>query len=283
MVARSLLLLSLLGSMGCHPLDEGQAAAHSQFTLPTVTQPSAATDRPPARRRADSIIWVWPPLVGRFAFAQHLVLTQFNILGDALGDDLARQGYPSYSAFQEADSLGTDGLELVPDYPRELVYQPPGTLPELAKLFPARVTYPVYVVNSTPHTKLLYGNSRAVFAVQEAQDRTGRWRPIESKGLLSGNSHWILKIRSHQIVVFLLNKYAGDFATRLRVRVQNGESRYVSPSYAGRINERQFQVPKLDYQSLLEDPAGVQGLYYGAVPAAVDSIRLHKDRSAFGK
>lgn len=277
MLVRLLLFVSFIGVTGCHPTDRRQATLLPQFILPTVTQLASAKDRKPALQRADSIVWVWPPLVGRFAFARHIVLDQ----PDSLGDDLARQGYPSYSAFQEADSLGTDGLELVTDYPRELVYQHPGTLPEVAKLFPARVTYPVYVVNSTPHTKLLYGNSRAVFAVQEAQDRTGCWRPIESKGLLSGNNDWILKIRSQQMAVFLLDKYAGDFATRLRVRVQNGESRYVSPSYAGRINERQFQVPKVDYQSLVEDPAGVQDLYYGAVPAAVDSIQLHEERGDF--
>jgi hypothetical protein len=277
MLVRSLLFISLLADTGCHPPDGGQAPPLSQFTLPAVTQPGSVKDRKPALQRADSIVWVWPPLVGRFAFARHIALDQ----PDSLGDDLARQGYPSYSAFQEADSLGTDGLELVPDYPHELVYQYPGPLPALAKHYAVRVTYPVYVVNSTPHTKLLYGNSRAVFAVQEAQDRTGRWRPIESKGLLSGNSHWIIKIRPHQMAVFLLDKYAGDFATRLRVRVQNGESRYVSPSYPGRINERQFQVPQVDYQSLVEDPAGVQGLYYGAVPAAVDSIRLHEDLGVF--
>lgn len=279
MLARSLLFVSLLAGTGCHPTTESQAAPLPPFIIPTVTQPTSATERKPALQHAASIVWVWPPLVGRFSFVRHLVLPPFDILSADLGDDVARQGYPSYNTFQEADSLGSDGLELVPDYSHELVYRHPGPLPALAKRYAVRVTYPVYVVNSTAHTKLLYGNSRAVFAVQEAQDRTGCWRPIESKGLLSGNSHWILKIRAHQMAVFLLDKYEGDFATRLRVRVQNGESRYVSPSYAGHINERQFQVPKTDYQSLVEDPAGVQGLYYGAVPALVDSIQLHKDRS----
>ncbi|MBD2769662.1 hypothetical protein IC235_17365 [Hymenobacter sp. BT664] len=223
-------------------------------------------------RQVDSIGWVWPPLAGRFGFARRIDLTH----PDTLGQDLAEQGYPSYRAFQRADSLNTDGLEVVADYRHELVYQRPGAFPaNLAHLFPARRTYPVYVANSTSHPKLLYGKDKHVFAVQEALDRAGRWRPIESQGPdFCGNGHWILKIRPRQMAVFLVDKYAGNFATMLRVRVQNGESRYVSAPFAGRISEGQFRLPLRDYEVLKRNLSAVDDFYYGAVPAVVDSIQL---------
>ena len=285
MLAHVLRVVSLLAVCGCQAIDQDRtapgAAVPPQFERPVVTQPAASGVPKPGLRHVDSIGWVWPPFVGRFAFARRIALDR----PDSLGQDLCRQGYPCYRALDQADSLGTDGLELVADYASELVYQRPGALPApVARLFPPRQTYPVYVVNATPRTKLLYGNGIAVFAVQEARDRTGQWRPIESKGLLSGNGHWAVKLRPQQMAVFLVDKYAGDFVTQLRVRVQNGESRYVSAPFAGRIDERQFRVPELDYRSLESDPAGaVDGMYYGAVPAAVDTIQLGKDLSSTTK
>ncbi|MDO7847295.1 hypothetical protein Q5H92_13060 [Hymenobacter sp. M29] len=235
-----------------------------------VTQPMAAGVEKPSARHLDSIPWVWPPLVGRFAFARRIAIDR----PDSLGGDLCIQGYPSCRALDHADSLGTDGLELVADYAREVVCPTPGA-------WPAHAAYPVYVANATARTKLLYGNGSSVFAVQEARDRMSQWRPLESKGLLSGNGHRAVKLRPQQMVMFLMEKYAGDFATQLRVRVQNGNSRYVSTPFAGRIDEPQFRVPTLDYPSLQENPAAaVDGLYYGAVPAEGDSILLPKDRSS---
>ena len=276
MMVRVLILLFTLGVSGCQRTDTGKAKISngrlSHFVRPKVIQPASETEKKPVLRHLDSTGWIWPPLVGRFTFAHRLVLNQPN----SLGDDLCLQGYPSYRALQNADSLNTDGLEVIADYHTDLVYQRPGTLPaKIAPLFPARVTYPVYVINSTPRSKVLYGKDRNVFAVQEAQDRNGQWRPIESKGPdFCGNGHWGLKIRPGQMVVFLADKYSGNMSTLLRIRLQNGESRYVSAPYAGRINERQFRVPAQDRRTLQSNLSAVDNLYYGAVPAVVDSIRM---------
>jgi hypothetical protein len=269
---RAFLLLLALGAWGCHRaggVAENEAGPLAAFVAPSVAPPTPGRGQKPMMRRLDSIGWVWPPFVGRFAFARRIALAQ----PDRLGNDRYDFGYPGHRALENADSLNTDGLEVIADYGRDVVYERPGKHP--AALFPPRVTYPVYVVNSTPRNKVLYGKDRWVYAVQEAQDSTGRWRPIESKGPdYCGNGRWALKIRPGQMAVFLADKYAGDFVTRLRVRLQNGNTRYVSAPYWGRINEQQFRVPYWDRHALQKDLSAVDNLYFGAVPEVVDSIRM---------
>jgi hypothetical protein len=137
----------------------------------------------------------------------------------------------------------------------------------------------VYVVNTTGHTKLLAGKDSWVFAIQEAQDRQGQWLPIESRGFdFCGNEHWLLKVHPQQLALFLVQQYEGPFATRLRVRLQNGESRYTSAPYPGHISEQQFVASVEQVGKLLHNKAAVNWLYYGAEPVALDSIEAQEER-----
>lgn len=72
--------------------------------------------------------------------------------------------------------------------------------------------------------------------------------------------------------VFLMDKYQGAFQTLLRVRLQNGDSRYISAPYKGQIDERQFALSAPERQRLEESDGAIQQLYFGAVPALADSI-----------
>ena len=165
------------------------------------------------------------------------------------------------------------GLELAADYGQSVVYQKPGNFGAYAQLFPPRLTFPVYVANTSPHRKLLYGKNQRVFAIQEAKDRSGQWRPIESNGPdFCGNGQWVLKLRPGQMGVFLMDKYQGAFQTLLRVQLQNGDSRYISAPYKGQIDERQFALSAPERQRLEESDGAIQQLYFGAVPALADSI-----------
>ena len=65
-------------------------------------------------------------------------------------------------------------MELAADYGQSVVYQKPGNFKAYAQLFPPRLTFPVYVANTSPHRKLLYGKNQRVFAIQEAKDRSGQ-------------------------------------------------------------------------------------------------------------
>ncbi|WP_133660136.1 hypothetical protein [Hymenobacter sp. UV11] len=150
--------------------------------------------------------------------------------------------------------------------------------PEVRARFPAQRVLPVYVVNTSPSTKLLAGKDSWVFAIQEAQDRQGQWRPIESRGFdFCGNGHWLLKLKPRQLALFFVQQYAGPFATRLRVRLQNGESRYVSAPYPGHIREQQFLAPAEQVAQLRDNPAAINWLYYGAEPVAADSLEAQRE------
>lgn len=259
-----------LGLLGCHAAPE-QTFSLSTSQLPIITQP--AVPLPPPLRQ-DSIHGVLPHFVGRFPVTDSLVLTQ--PLAASAADWL--QDFAAMQATTDSSTLNTDGLELLVDPSCSLVYQKQ-VPPEVRDLFPAQRVRPVYVVNATGHTKLLAGKDSWVFAIQEAQDRQGQWRPIESRGAdFCGNGRWLLKLHPHQLGLFLVPQYQGPFATRLRVRLQNGESRYVSAPYPGQISERQFVAPANQLKQLLHNKAAVNWLYYGAEPTAMDSIEAHEER-----
>jgi hypothetical protein len=250
---------------GCHP------AAELAFTPPQLPQLAPSTTLPPPAQ-ATYVQAVFPPIAGRFSFAQGS--TEPARAPEA---DYFRE-YAATIAARDSTALGTDGLEVLADYGRAIGYRRPG-LPAGDPHFPARLMYPVYVLNATPRTKLLLGKDSWVFAIQEARDRSGHWRPIESKGYdFCGNGRWAVKLHPRQAMVVLMTKYRGTFRTLLRVRLINGSSLYVSPPYAGQVDEQQFTVPPNQYHTLEQDLSAVDYLYYGATPAAVDSIQAQRYR-----
>ncbi|MFC4790999.1 hypothetical protein ACFPAF_02770 [Hymenobacter endophyticus] len=207
--------------------------------------------------------------MGRFSFASHIALEE----PDSVSPDERLTDFAQFRALEDSSNLGTDGLEIAADYNQSVVYQEPGGSGPYARVFPSQRTFPVYVANTSPRRKLLYGKDGHVFAIQEAKDRDGQWRPIESKGAdFCDSGEWILKLRPGQMGVFLMDKYSGEYKTLLRVRLQNGESRYVSAPYKGQIDERQFLVTSQERQSLQENHGAIQRLYFSAVPALADSI-----------
>jgi hypothetical protein len=263
---RFLVGLGALVGAGCQ--HDRPAASNSPvaFVLPVL----ATAQRPvPAPVTAGRIQEAYPPFVGRFRFAARLALEH----PDRVGPDEQRTDFARYIALEDSTGWGTDGLEVAADYAQSVAYQKPGNLGAYAPLFPPRRTFPVYVANTSPHRKLLHGKNQRVFAIQEAQDRSGQWRPIESNGPdFCGNGQWVLKLRPGQMGVFLMDKYGGSFQTLLRVRLQNGESRYVSAPYKGQIDERQFALSARERQRLEESDGAIQQLYFGAEPALADSI-----------
>jgi hypothetical protein len=270
-LARSAMTISTYGwgllllLTGCHP------AAELAFTPPQLPQQVPSTALPPPAQ-ATYVQAVFPPVVGRFSFAQGSTAP-----ASAPETDYFRE-YAATIAARDSTALGTDGLEVLADYDRAVSYRRPG-LPAGDPYFPARLVYPIYVLNATPRTKLLLGKDSWVFAIQEARDRSGYWRPIESRGYdFCGNGRWAIKLHPRQAMVVLMAKYQGAFRTLLRVRLINGSSLYVSPPYPGQVDERQFIVPPNQYHTLEKDLSAVYSLYYGATPAAVDSIQAQRYR-----
>ncbi|UOQ54598.1 hypothetical protein [Hymenobacter cellulosivorans] len=251
-----LLPMLLLLFVGCQTAND----TLPQFEMPVVLQPELLGGKTPAALRVDSIRGVWPQLVGRFQFAKHLELNK----PDSLGAD--KYYLDSGQPFHGADTLNTDGLELIADYQSTTAYR------NYSELL-TRLAYPVYIVNSTPRTKLLCGKDFSVYAIQEAKDRTGEWRPIESRGPEPcGNGAWIMKIRPRQMAVLLFDKYQGCFKTMLRVRLRNGNSQYTSVAYEGWISETQFLATQQERRLLKKNNLAVSALYYGAWPAVLDTL-----------
>lgn len=238
------------------------------FKVPVVTQLRPAS--PSAYVRADSISAVFPTMVGRFGFSDSITLEKPDKLS---ANEFSEGGYPAYRRWRDTDTLGTDGLELAVDYQKNISRKWVLTYRDSIG-FPARITYPVYLFNATPRGKMLYGKDSRVFAIQEAKDRHGYWRPIEREGPdFCGNGSWAMQIGPRQMVVFLLHKYQGSFSTMLRVRFQNNESRYVSAPYPGTIDESQFIATNSEMRRFAKGKYNAEWQYYGATPAALDSIR----------
>jgi hypothetical protein len=160
------------------------------------------------------------------------------------------------------DSISTDGLQLVMDYSTTISL----------KDHPSRIgaKYPVFLVNETTKPKVLWGKESRVYAIQEAVDSSGRWRPIEGKPYNGdGYGQWGEVIRPGQFVAFGMTKYAGDYKTRIRVRLVNDEAIYVSQPVRGAINYAQFRMKPDTYFFKLMQKEPIKTIvtsFYGALP-----------------
>ena len=145
------------------------------------------------------------------------------------------------------DSLPGDGLEIFPDYSND-VY-----LDRRRNFDRGTLYYPVYVVNQSPNPKAFYGRDAYVITIQEAQDSSGRWFPIESVMHWTCMT-WRIQLDPQHFLMLLLPKYKGKFKTQLRLRIQNGEQIYVSKAYEGWINPQQFKLHEHSYPYLNNTP-----------------------------
>lgn len=200
----------------------------------------------------------FPKFAGKSKFCDTL-----NIPIKYKSDSLTIKDLSEIGWFNYSDTLTTDGFELFTDYK--------STVSRIDHNdSKGNYFYPVYIVNQTPTTKILFGSLEAI---QEAKDKRGQWKPIEGERLLfcgTGDS-WGLKIFTNEFFTFLMPKYEGKYKTKMRVRIRIGDNIYVSTAFEGRINENQFYLDKEKYtylyQSLLKNKAkAIQELFYGAAP-----------------
>lgn len=161
------------------------------------------------------------------------------------------------------DTTRTDGLELFPDYDATIVRN-------YYEESSANYNYPVYFVNQTPGIKVILAKNGHLFGIQEALDKYGVWRPIEFKRHeFCGNGRYGVKLYPNEYALLAFPKYQGNFKTKLRVRIKNGDNIYVSQPYDGTINERQFYLEKDEYlrKELLKHKARIiESNFYGAWP-----------------
>lgn len=120
--------------------------------------------------------------------------------------------------------------------------------------FVAVQKFPVFVFNFSDSVQLLGHDASRITCIQEAQDENGEWCPIEYFNHSScGNSYGYYLIDPNQYLLFGVHQYAGEFKTKLRLRVFNRGEILFSNEYEGCVNRDQLRKEETDdfYQSYL--------------------------------
>lgn len=230
------------------------------FVKPVISQP--VTTDSLKYIKADFLDDLFPRFAGKHKFSDSLFIPYKQVRDTAYSKDFIDERIVRHS-----DSLMTDGLEIVPDYSSNIYLNEYGS--KYAEYY-----YPVYIMNQTPAVKTFIGKDSYAFGIQEALDTNKQWRPIEGRGLdFCGNGYWGLKVYPREFIMILFPKYSGNYKTKIRVRIKNGENLYVSKAYDGTINESQLYLKEDSYlyRELIENKASaIQYLFYGAKPFGTD-------------
>lgn len=250
--ATTILILTLL--LSCNQIDKPKEPI-AIFKKPVIVQPQAKGSI--KYFEADFVDDFFPPFACKHQFTDTLFIPDKRFRDTTFRKDFISRNY---------DTLMTDGFELIPDYATDVYrneYQSENS----------NYYYPVYLINQTPTVKAFIGKDNYVFGLQEALDTNGMWRPIEGRGFdFCGMGFWGLKVRPQEFITVLFPKYAGEYKTKMRVRIKNGDNIYVSKPYEGTINENQLNLKKGDYlyrELRQNEPSTIIDLFYGAVPLGI--------------
>lgn len=266
----SLVAMFVLVSCG-----QKQVSQEQEFSFPVVHQTGASNSA--EYFKANQIEWSQTRVLGKSKFCATLEIGNIFTNTEPIFDESDRLEVASPS-----DTLKTDGFELHPDYNSNIYLEERNYIyleERFLEKYALKYFYPVYLVNQTPSTRYLLGKDSYVFAIQEALDREGIWRPIERRALdFCGNGRWIEPIKENEFFVFLVPKYHGDFETKMRVRLKIGNSLYVSQPFDGRINMAQIEMPNTFFSEYAESyeidkATAIEMLFYGAVPLEVEIKR----------
>lgn len=255
------LLLFALNS--CTQQQSKNDSERKTFNIPIVIQEQ--TKDTVELFKYDALSEVWFKFYGKYKFTDTLKLAENHKPYITYREDYIHE----YWRPTEKDTLTTDGFQIFPDY-KTTIYHKEDYLKR------GNYYFPVYVVNETSRTKVFTAKDSYVFGVQEAIDTSEwhLWRPIESRGSdFCGNGYWGLKIHPREFIMFLVPKYDGKEKQRMRIRLQIGESIYISQSYEGTFNRKQFEIKKKSWMdnTLKEDKASmIKGLFYGGTPKGYD-------------
>jgi len=105
--------------------------------------------------------------------------------------------------------------------------------------------FPVFILNESDSTMIFEHHDGRMVMIQEALTRDGKWKAIEYfQNSGCGNSFAIHTLKPNQLLVCGVNKYQGDFKTKLRVRLISEGQLLFSNTYSGFIHEEQFEEVK---------------------------------------
>lgn len=121
------------------------------------------------------------------------------------------------------------------------------------------------LVNGTRDTVAFNACDSRLSIVQEAKDKSGKWKPIEYlPSSWCGNSYHRVMLAAGEFWEFSAPRYDGTMTTQLRFRLtEDGKTLLVSNEFDGKINPAQFSVKQPYNPENLMDP-------YSPVPAKTD-------------
>ena len=180
-------------------------------------------------------------------------------------DWISSEFFEQGSRSPKIDSIETDGFKMVANYSQTILFD--------WNTDKYNAYFPVFLYNSTKKTKILIGKDNYVFAIQEAKDAQGNWRPIEEKGHdFCGVGYWGLKFQPTEFSTILIRKYKGSFETDLRIRLRNGKNTIISEVFRGHINPKQFYFKYRDSELDSFRKSNMDNRYFGAIPIELDSL-----------
>jgi len=255
------LVTTLFGCVGKHPdINE----KNSTFRIPAIRFPIVNRDGPEERHLypiSDSMENSVAVFAGKFKFSDSINLSNSNdtsLQKDKIKNFIFLDKYK--------DSMASDGFQIFTDYTKTVRdTSVPGPM---ERLF-GNAYYPVFIVNETSSSKLLFAIESTVYVIQEAKDSNGVWRPIEYSpgGYWCGNSYWGLKVHPKEFVTILVAKHDGPYKTQIRVRVVVGDCVYISAPFEGTINYNKFRMKWWSHVHaylMLDESSTIERRFYGA-------------------
>lgn len=107
---------------------------------------------------------------------------------------------------------------------------------------------PVYILNNTSKTKAVYLKGAFIDIIQEALDKKGKWRPIETSRMFKcGMGFGWRELASKEFIITNIIKYKGSYKTLLRLKFRNGKTIYYSQPFTGSINYSQLNSNSIKY------------------------------------
>lgn len=223
---------------------------------------------------AECVSDIFPRFIGKFEFQEKI-----DIHPDKVQEIKHKDKIRDVYQLSINDSLDVNGFEVIVSYDKIVKY---------LEYDPEPFSYyPIFLVNTTNSSKLFLGKDSHFFGIQEGKtkEKYGKWQPIESRGYdFCGNGNWGVVVKPNEFVLLLMRRYEGSFETKLRVRILNGASIYVSKPFKGFINEEQFKISEKSYSMKgLQETNGstIMDFFYGAIPREVerteDTLNLRRE------
>ncbi|WP_272022236.1 hypothetical protein [Olleya namhaensis] len=106
-------------------------------------------------------------------------------------------------------------------------------------------TYLVFVQNNSKANTVVSGSilNGGLHTLLEAKDKNGDWKPIEYNyvpGYICGSGFENYLLKPNHSIVSTVKRYAGDYKTKIRVKLMSSDRVYYSNTFDGQINYSQF-------------------------------------------